>query len=90
MGCRCGFFGQRVRPLPRFTADCTHDNPGEVPNLFGKDEVVAILEGPTPRAKRPGGGSAKQAALPTPAGLWAFFLHSVRANLHLVLTIPGC
>jgi dynein heavy chain len=58
-----------------------------VPNLFAKDEVVTILEGVTPRAKRACGGATKQAALLTPAGLWAFFLQSVLVNLRLVLTM---
>jgi hypothetical protein len=53
---------------------------GEVPNLFAKDELVGIMEAVTPRAKRAGKPL-------TPAGLWAFFLDSVRVNLHLVLTM---
>jgi dynein heavy chain len=53
---------------------------GEVPNLFAKDEIVGILEAVTPRAKRAG------KAL-TPAGLWDYFLDSMRVNLHLVLTM---
>jgi dynein heavy chain len=53
---------------------------GEVPNLFAKDEQVGILEAVTGRAKREG------KAL-TPAGLWDFFLDSVRVNLHIVLTM---
>jgi dynein heavy chain len=53
---------------------------GEVPNLFAKDELVDIMEAVTPRAKRAGKPL-------TPAGLWAFFLDSVRVNLHLVLTM---
>ncbi|KAF6265404.1 dynein heavy chain 6 [Scenedesmus sp. NREL 46B-D3] len=55
-------------------------NTGEVPNLFAKDEQVGIMEAVTPRAKRAGKPL-------TPAGLWAFFLDSVRGNLHLVLTM---
>uniref|UniRef100_A0A383V949 AAA+ ATPase domain-containing protein n=1 Tax=Tetradesmus obliquus TaxID=3088 RepID=A0A383V949_TETOB len=55
-------------------------NTGEVPNLFAKDELVGIMEAVTPRAKRAGKPL-------TPAGLWAFFLDSVRVNLHLVLTM---
>jgi len=38
------------------------------------------MEAVTPRAKRAGKPL-------TPAGLWAFFLDSVRINLHLVLTM---
>lgn len=53
---------------------------GEVPGLFAKDEVVGIMEGVTPRAKRAGKPLS-------PAGLWAFFADSVRLNLHLVLTM---
>lgn len=41
---------------------------------------MGILEAVTPRAKRAG------KAL-TPAGLWDFFMDSVRVNLHLVLTM---
>lgn len=53
---------------------------GEVPNLFAKDELVSIMEAVTPRAKRAGKSLS-------PAGLWDFFLDSVRVNLHLVLTM---
>lgn len=38
------------------------------------------MEAVTPRAKRAGKSL-------TPAGLWDFFLDSVRVNLHLVLTM---
>lgn len=62
-----------VLPCPLPTA-------GEVPNLFAKDELVSVMESVTPRAKRAG------KAL-TLAGLWDFFLDSVRVNLHLVLTM---
>lgn len=56
------------------------DAAGEVPNLFAKDELVSIMEAVTPRAKRAGKPL-------TPAGLWDYFLDSVRVNLHLVLTM---
>ncbi|PNH07360.1 Dynein heavy chain 7, axonemal [Tetrabaena socialis] len=55
-------------------------NTGEVPNLFPKDELVSIMEQVTMRAKRAG----KQL---TPASLYAFFVDSCRANLHLVLAM---
>lgn len=51
-----------------------------MPNLFAKDELVGILEAVTARAKRAGKPL-------TPAGLWDFFLDSVRSNLHMVLTM---
>ncbi|KIY97683.1 Dynein heavy chain 3, axonemal [Monoraphidium neglectum] len=77
-------------------------NTGEVPNLFAKDEVVSILEGVTARAKKAAAAAAAAAAgtagsgpqqpraagaALTPAGLWAFFVESCRANLHLVLAM---
>ncbi|GFR44543.1 hypothetical protein Agub_g5814 [Astrephomene gubernaculifera] len=55
-------------------------NTGEVPNLFPKDELVSIMEQVTPRAKRAGKPL-------TPASLYAFFVDSCRANLHLVLAM---
>jgi dynein heavy chain len=51
-----------------------------VPNLFAKDELMAIMETVTPRAKRAGKPL-------TPAGLYAFFVAQCRANLHLVLAM---
>lgn len=69
----------RFSPLAYHTN--THaDTAGEVPNLFAKDELVSIMEAVTPRAKRAGKPL-------TPAGLWDYFLDSVRVNLHLVLTM---
>jgi dynein heavy chain len=53
---------------------------GEVPNLFAKDELLAIMEAVTPRAKRAGRPL-------TPASLYAFFVAQCRANLHLVLAM---
>ena len=55
-------------------------NTGELPNLFARDEVDAILAevGYAFEEERP-----KEEA--TPAKLWAFFLDRVRAHLHLVL-----
>jgi dynein heavy chain len=51
-----------------------------VPNLFAKDELMAIMEAVTQRAKRAG------KAL-TPAALYSFFVDQCRANLHLVLAM---
>jgi hypothetical protein len=53
---------------------------GEVPNLFAKDELLAIMEAVTPRAKRAGRPL-------TPASLYAYFVAQCRANLHLVLAM---
>lgn len=51
---------------------------GEVPNLYTKDEKIAILEEMRPIAKKLGGtGTADE--------LWTLFIDRVRANLHVVL-----
>jgi dynein heavy chain, axonemal len=50
----------------------------QVHNLFAKDELDAILEDVSPRAKAAGN-------LVTPATLHAFFVAECRKNLHLVL-----
>jgi len=55
-------------------------NTGEVPNLYPKDEVMAIMEMVRPKAKRAGrDGSANE--------LFAFFVDQCRLNLHMVLAM---
>jgi dynein heavy chain len=51
-----------------------------VPNLFAKDELLAIMEAVAPRAKRAGKPL-------TPASLVAFFVAQCCANLHLELAM---
>eukprot|EP00957_Ditylum_brightwellii_P132970 10138708-Ditylum_brightwellii.AAC.1 len=53
---------------------------GEVPNLFAKEELVAIYDGIRKDALSEGQGE-------TPDSLWAFFIERVRANLHIILTM---
>ncbi|KAK9829119.1 hypothetical protein WJX72_004004 [[Myrmecia] bisecta] len=55
-------------------------NTGEVPNLFAKDELVTIMEGLTPKAKRAGKGLS-------PPELYSFFVEQCRANLHFVIAM---
>lgn len=52
----------------------------QVPGLFPKDELVTIMEGLTPKAKKAGRG------LSAPE-IYAFFIEQCRANLHLVITM---
>nr|CCA21283.1 inner dynein arm heavy chain 1beta putative [Albugo laibachii Nc14]CCA21656.1 dynein heavy chain 2 putative [Albugo laibachii Nc14] len=52
---------------------------GEVPGLYDKDEQAAIIEAVRIRARACGIKESKES-------LWSFFINSVRANLHLVLT----
>lgn len=52
----------------------------QVPNLFAKDEVMTIIEGMTPKAKRAGRGI-------TPPEVYAYFVEQCRANLHMVLAM---
>ena len=49
-----------------------------MPNLFPKDELVAIMEMVTAKAKRAG----KELS---PASLYAFFVSQCRENLHMAL-----
>lgn len=51
-----------------------------MPNLFAKDELMGIAEAVSQRAKRAGRPQ-------TPAGLYAYFIDQVRANLHMVLAM---
>ncbi|WIA33430.1 hypothetical protein OEZ86_006562 [Tetradesmus obliquus] len=53
---------------------------GEVPNLFPKDELGALLDELRPAAKAAGAGETHEQ-------LMAFFLDRVRANLHVVLCL---
>merc|ERR1712187_64977 len=55
-------------------------NAGEVPNLFPNDEVERVIADTRPRAKDCGRSEARDA-------VWAFFIESVRDNLHIVLTM---
>jgi dynein heavy chain len=77
---RNDFASSRTDKLINRNNYCLLAAAGEVPNLFAKDELVSIMEAVTPRAKRAGKPL-------TPAGLWDYFLDSVRVNLHLVLTM---
>ena len=52
----------------------------QVPNLFAKDEVMAIIEAVTPKAKRAGRGIS-------PPEVYAYFVEQCRANLHMVLAM---
>jgi len=53
---------------------------GEVPNLFPKEEKMAVFEAVRPHAKKAG-------VLETADKLWEFFIERVRANLHIVLAM---
>ena len=53
---------------------------GEVPNLYGKDELPAIYDGVRKRAIDFGLEG-------TPGELWRFFVDCIRSNLHLVLAM---
>ena len=55
-------------------------NSGEIPNLYGKDEIPAIYDGVRKRAIDAGSEG-------TSDELWAFFVECVRSNLHLVLAM---
>lgn len=54
--------------------------PGEVPNLFPKDELAGVLDEVRPAAKKEGAGETAEA-------LYAFFLERVRTNLHVILCL---
>ena len=51
---------------------------GEIPNLYGKDELPGILDGIRPLAKKNG-------IMETAPALWGYFVETVRKNLHVVL-----
>jgi len=51
---------------------------GEVPNLFGKEDMGAIYDGVRAQAKAQGVDE-------TPENMWRLFVNRVRTNLHLVL-----
>ena len=53
---------------------------GEVPNLFGKDEIGGIVDEVRAAGKAAGVGETQDA-------LYAFFLERVRTNLHIVLCL---
>eukprot|EP00752_Nemacystus_decipiens_P009956 g8879.t1 len=53
---------------------------GEVPNLYGKDEIGQVLDGVRKTAKKAGIDETTEA-------LWAFFVDRVRENLHVVLAM---
>jgi len=55
-------------------------NAGEVPNLFPNDEIDRIVGDTRSRCKEMGRSEAKDA-------VWAFFIESVREQLHIVLTM---
>jgi len=53
---------------------------GEIPSLYGKDELPAIYDGVRKRAAdAESGGTAEE--------LWAFFIESIRSNLHVILAM---
>jgi dynein heavy chain len=53
---------------------------GEIPSLYGKDELPAIYDGVRKRAAdAESGGTAEE--------LWAFFVDSIRSNLHVILAM---
>lgn len=54
--------------------------PGEVPNLFPKDELAGVLDEVRPAAKKENAGETAEA-------LYAFFLERVRTNLHVILCL---
>jgi len=51
-------------------------NSGEVPNLYAKDELPSIYD-----------GVRKQVVEGTMEQLWAYFVESIRSNLHLILAM---
>ncbi|CAN0120098.1 unnamed protein product [Ectocarpus sp. 6 AP-2014] len=53
---------------------------GEVPNLYGKDEIPQVLDGVRKTAKKAGIDETTEA-------LWGFFVDRVRENLHVVLAM---
>ncbi|CAB1114177.1 unnamed protein product [Ectocarpus sp. CCAP 1310/34] len=53
---------------------------GEVPNLYGKDEIPLVLDGVRKTAKKAGVDETTEA-------LWGFFVDRVRENLHVVLAM---
>ncbi|CAG9464381.1 unnamed protein product [Pedinophyceae sp. YPF-701] len=53
---------------------------GEVPNLFPKDEMTAIVGDLRPQAKKAG-------VPETEDGIWSFFMERVRTNLHVILCL---
>ncbi|CAM9234067.1 unnamed protein product, partial [Laminaria digitata] len=53
---------------------------GEVPNLYGKDEIPQVLDGVRKAAKQAGVDETTEA-------LWGFFVDRVRDNLHVVLAM---
>ena len=55
---------------------------GEVPNLYAKDEIPAILDGVRKAAK-------KANVVETADKLWDFFISQVRKNLHVVLCMSN-
>ena len=52
---------------------------GQVPNLYGKDDKVQVLDELRPVAKKEG--------ILDNDGIWNFFIDRVRSNLHVVLTM---
>ena len=56
-------------------------NSGEVPNLFGKDEIEEVMTGVRPHAKAAGINESDRDAV------WAYFISRVRQKLHLVLAM---
>jgi dynein heavy chain len=55
-------------------------NSGEVPNLFGKDELPEIFDGLAKPAKAAGIDETADA-------LWTFFIERVRSHLHIILAM---
>jgi dynein heavy chain len=53
---------------------------GEIPNLFPKEEIMAVYDGVRPLAKKLGISE-------TADSLWKLFINQVRANLHIVLAM---
>ncbi|GBG32973.1 Dynein heavy chain 2, axonemal [Hondaea fermentalgiana] len=51
---------------------------GEVPNLYSKDEKMAVFEAVRPAAKKAG-------IIETADKLWEFFIERTRTNLHIIL-----
>ncbi len=57
---------------------CALPAPGEVPNLFPRDELPGLLEEVRAASKQAGAGE-------TPDQLYTFFLSRVKANLHVII-----
>merc|ERR1719238_1934216 len=55
-------------------------NAGEVPNIFPSDEVERVVNEVRGKAKEAGLSEARDA-------VWAYFIESVRENLHIVITM---